>query len=80
MLRYGPGLLEITIIQQYILGIMHTVFVPFRFAVVLYWSPDCKVHEANMVPTWGWQDPGGPHVGFMNLAIWVNFPGVRTMV
>ena len=24
-----------------------------------------------MGPTWGRQDPGGPHVGPMNLAIWV---------
>ena len=23
-----------------------------------------------MGPTWGWQDPGGPHVGGMNFAIW----------
>ena len=33
-------------------------------------SPDSKVHGANMGPTWGRQDPGGPHVGPMNLAIW----------
>ena len=32
--------------------------------------PDNKVHGANMGPTWGRQDPGGPHVGLMNLAIW----------
>ena len=32
---------------------------------------DSKVHEANMGPNWGRQDPGGPHVGPMNLAIWV---------
>ena len=25
---------------------------------------------ANMGPTWGRQDPGGPHVGHVNLAIW----------
>ena len=29
-----------------------------------------KVHGANMGPIWGRQDPGGPHVGPMNLAIW----------
>ena len=23
-----------------------------------------------MGPTWGLEDPGGPHVGLMNLAIW----------
>ena len=34
--------------------------------------PDNKVYAANMGPTWGRQDPGGPHVGPMNLAIWVG--------
>ena len=29
--------------------------------------PDSKVHGANMGPIWGQQDPGGPHVGPMNL-------------
>ena len=33
-------------------------------------DPDNKVHGANMGPIWGRQDPGGPHVGPMNLAIW----------
>ena len=33
--------------------------------------PDSKVHGANMGPVWGQQDPGGPHDGPMNLAIWV---------
>ena len=32
--------------------------------------PDSKVHGANMGPTWGRQDPGGPHVGPMYFAIW----------
>ena len=32
-------------------------------------SPDSKVHGTNMGPIWGRQDPGGPHVGPMNLAI-----------
>ena len=34
--------------------------------------PDSKVYVANIGPTWGGQDPGGPHVGPMNLAIWVD--------
>ena len=34
--------------------------------------PDSKVHGANMGPIWGRQDPGGPHVGPMNFAIWVD--------
>ena len=34
-------------------------------------SPDSKVHWASMGPTWGRQDPGGPYVGHMDLAIQV---------
>ena len=33
-------------------------------------APDSKVYGANMGPIWGRQDPGGPHVGPMNNAIW----------
>ena len=33
-------------------------------------NPDSKVHGANMGPIWGRQDPGGRHVGPMNLVIW----------
>ena len=32
--------------------------------------PDSKVHGTNMGIIWGQQDPGGPHVGPMNFAIW----------
>ena len=35
--------------------------------------PDSKVHGANMGSIWGRQDPGGPHVGPENVAIWVSF-------
>ena len=42
--------------------------------MLLHWhysySPDNKIHEANMGHIWGWQDPGGPHVGTMNLTFW----------
>ena len=34
--------------------------------------PDSNVHEVKMRPIWGLQDPGGPHVGPMNVAIWVS--------
>ena len=34
--------------------------------------PDSKVHGAYIETTWGRQDPGGPHVGPMNFAIWVG--------
>ena len=33
-------------------------------------TPDSKVHGVNMGPIWGRQDPGGPHLGPMNFAIW----------
>ena len=36
-------------------------------------APDSKVHGANVGPIWGRQDPVGPHVGPMNLAIWGSF-------
>ena len=36
--------------------------------------PDSKVHGANMGSIWGRKDPGGPHVGSMNFAIWVVLP------
>ena len=32
--------------------------------------PDSKVDGANMGSTWGRQNPGGPHVGHVDLAIW----------
>ena len=35
----------------------------------LEYNPDSKVHGADMGPTWGQQDPGGPHVGPLYL-IW----------
>ena len=38
--------------------------------VLLGTHPDSKVRGANMGPIWGRQDPGGPHVGPMNFAIW----------
>ena len=31
--------------------------------------PDSKVQGAKMRRTWGQQDPGGSHIGHMNLAI-----------
>ena len=38
--------------------------------------PDSKVHGANIGPIWGRQDPGGPHVGPMDFAIWANKVGL----
>ena len=33
-------------------------------------NPVSKVHGTNMGSIWGREDPGGPHVGPMNFAIW----------
>ena len=41
---------------------------PHHKTLVDHTIPDSKVHGAYMGPTWGRQDPGGPHVGPMNLA------------
>ena len=38
--------------------------------LIIDYSPDSKIHGANMRPIWVRQDPGGPHVGPMNFAIW----------
>ena len=43
---------------------------PFNHLYTNVSDPDSKVHGANMGPIWGGQDPGGPHVGPMNFAIW----------
>ena len=39
--------------------------------LVWYGYPDSNVHGAKMGPIWGRQDPHGPHVGPMNIAIWI---------
>ena len=55
---------------------VHAVIQKFRnvmhwFCIVVVKNiPDSKVHGVDMGPTWGRQDPGGPHVGPMNFAIW----------
>ena len=41
------------------------------FDIILHHDPDSNFHAGNMGPIWGRQDPGGPHVGPMNIVIWV---------
>ena len=36
--------------------------------------PDSEVHGAKMGPTWVLLAPDGPHIGPVNLAIWVVMP------
>ena len=48
-------------------------------------DPDSKVHGAYMGPTWGRQDPGGSHVGPINLAItemlcFLQTPSIHAMI
>ena len=45
----------------------------------LHTSPNSKVRGANMGPIRGRQDPGGPHVGPMNFAIWVTAPTAKSL-
>ena len=44
------------------IGILHNMVSEF---------PDSRVHGANMGPTWVLSAPRGPHIGIMNLVIWV---------
>ena len=44
--------------------------------IIILNNPDSKVHGANMGPSWGRQDPAGPYVGHMNLAIWESKHGL----
>ena len=58
--NWGPCLIYIILKKNY------------HIIVALHY-PDSKVRGSNMGLIWGRQDPGGPHVGPMNLAIWVYF-------
>ena len=48
---------------------METPWCAHASALDININPDSKLHGANMGPTWGRHDSGGPHVGPMNLAI-----------
>ena len=43
-------------------------------------TPDSKFHGANTGPIWGRQDPGGPHVGPMNFAIWGSWYNSEVLI
>ena len=55
------------------LGNFFSMEMGFYFMTVAREGPDSKVHGANVGPSWGRQDPSGPHVGHMNFAIWDVF-------
>ena len=52
-----------------------------RCPIWMLWlpCPESKFHGANIGPIWGRQDPGGPHVGPMDFALWVNIALVPFM-
>ena len=50
--------------------IQGTYSIHLQVQSILWNIPDSNVRGANMGPIWGRQDPGGPHVGPMNFAIW----------
>ena len=52
--------------MNYCIVLLHS----FLWCVQTNNNPDSKVHGVNMGSIWGRQDPGGPHVGPMNFAIW----------
>ena len=59
--------------------VIFDAYILFRAFIILITfdkQSDSKDHGANMGPTWGWQDPVGPYVGPMNLAIWVQFHNI----
>ena len=59
--------------QEHSVRILHMAYGIYCIYII-YVSlqcPDSKVHGANMGPILGRQDPGGPHVGPTNFAIWV---------
>ena len=50
--------------------INNQIYVLHVWLAMISEDPDIKVDGDNMGPTWGRQDPGGPHVGPINIAIW----------
>ena len=54
---------------------LYLIFAGMFWVLIGPWRdiPDSKVHGDNMGPAGGRQDPGGPHVGHTNLAIWDVF-------
>ena len=60
-------------LQKHSTSILHNIILCMRKPIHFNAYLDSKVHGANVRPTWVLSAPGGPHVGPMNLAIWVCF-------
>ena len=67
-----PAIIPFVLIKRWYVEFVMTLYVQMMVCETRSKSyPDSKVHGANMGPIWGRQDPGGPHVGPMNVDIWV---------
>ena len=53
-------------------NVIYPVFIRGSYSCLVQYNPDSKVHGTNKGPIWGRQDPGGPHVGSINFAIWIS--------
>ena len=79
-IKKGLSLFDLITLNQPLPWQSHRIVMLF-FLMVNYINsefPDSKVHGANLGPTSGRQNPGGPYVGHMNLAKWVGQLGGYT--
>ena len=79
-IKKGLGLFDLITFDRPLPWQSHRIVMLFSLMVNYINSefPDSKVHGANLGPTSGRQNPGGPYVGHMNLAIWVGQLGGYT--
>ena len=61
----GPHKQQFYMVTNYV-QYLHRI----NWGYIQIYRPDSKVLGTNVGPIWGRQDPGGPHVGPMNFAIW----------
>ena len=66
-------LCSLVIIINYQFGFSDWTYMENPTKVLENGDPDSKIHGANVGPTWGRQNPGGPHVSHTDLAIWWQF-------
>ena len=62
----NPAIIDYMLVMKYIRNRHYTELNIYEF----FHIPESKVHGANVGPICGRQDPGGPHFGPMNFAIW----------
>ena len=60
----------VTPLHHYCISVKQTL--SCKVIIYTYVCPDSKVHGTNMGPIWVLAAPDGPHVGAMNLPIWVK--------